>query len=105
MPAHIVRLVKTLADELMQQGTARPAGDRAVYTVGDARHFLGVVALVNSLRLTDWTDEIVVVDCGFTDRSGDFSPRRYSSCRLRRPQRPISSRPSGRYDAPRARWP
>ncbi len=66
MPAHIVRLVKRLADEFMQQGTARPAGDRAVYTVGDARHFLGVVALVNSLRLTDWTDEIVVVDCGFT---------------------------------------
>jgi hypothetical protein len=44
----------------------RAGTDRAVYTVGDAAHFLGVVALVNSLRLTGWTDEIVVVDCGLT---------------------------------------
>ncbi len=43
------------------------AGDRAVYTVGDMRHFLGVVALVNSLRLTGWMEAIVVVDCGFAE--------------------------------------
>jgi hypothetical protein len=39
---------------------------RAVYCVSDSAHFLGVVALVNSLRLTGWDDEIVLVDCGLT---------------------------------------
>lgn len=55
------------------QDVAHEGGDgerepvRAVYTVGEAGHFLGVVALVNSLRLTGWIDPIYVVDCGFFD--------------------------------------
>ncbi|HEY8647520.1 MAG TPA: nucleotidyltransferase family protein [Gaiellaceae bacterium] len=34
------------------------------YSVSNAAHFAGAVALVNSLRLTGWSDEIVIVDCG-----------------------------------------
>jgi hypothetical protein len=50
------------------EGPATAAGrDRAVYTVGDANHFLGIVALVNSLRLSGWNDEIMLVDCGLTE--------------------------------------
>ena len=40
--------------------------ERRVYCVSDARHFLGAVALINSLRLGGWRDEIVVVDCGLS---------------------------------------
>ena len=32
--------------------------------MANSPHFLGAVALINSLRLTGWSDEIVVVDCG-----------------------------------------
>jgi hypothetical protein len=49
--------------------------ERAVYTVGDASHFLGVVALVNSLRLSGWNDEIVLVDCGLTEGQRSFVER------------------------------
>jgi hypothetical protein len=59
--------VGKVADELIKAAGDRAGTDCAVYTVGDAAHFLGVVALVNSLRLTGWTDEIVAVDCGFED--------------------------------------
>ncbi len=37
-----------------------------MYTVSNAEHFLGVVALVNSLRLTGWDDEVILVDCGLS---------------------------------------
>lgn len=40
------------------------AHGRAAFCVANSAHFLGAVALVNSLRLTGWTDEIVIVDCG-----------------------------------------
>ena len=64
---HIVRQVATLASAREDAVGDRPGPDRAVYTVGDGPHFLGVVGLVNSLRLTGWTEEIVVVDCGFAE--------------------------------------
>ena len=41
--------------------------EKAVYCVCNADHFLGAVALVNSLRLTGWDGEIVLLDCGLTD--------------------------------------
>src|SRR5579862_7068857 len=47
-----------------QVGPAPVANGRAVFCVANAAHFLGAVALINSLRLTGWNDEIVVVDCG-----------------------------------------
>ncbi len=37
-----------------------------VFTVGDAGYFLGVVGLVNSLKATGFSGEIVILDCGFT---------------------------------------
>ena len=43
---------------------ARARTGRAVFCVANASHFPGAVALVNSLRLTGWGDEIVIVDCG-----------------------------------------
>ena len=36
------------------------------FTVGDARYFPGIVGLVNSLRVVGHSEEIVVLDCGFT---------------------------------------
>jgi hypothetical protein len=63
----MVPVVSTLADELLRAAEDGAVVDRAVYTVGDAAHFLGVVALVNSLRLTGWDEEIVLVDCGMTE--------------------------------------
>jgi hypothetical protein len=38
----------------------------AFFTVAESRHFLGVVALLNSLRLVGHTEELVVLDCGLT---------------------------------------
>jgi hypothetical protein len=45
---------------------------RTVYCVSEASHFPGLVALVNSLRLTGWRDEIVLVDCGLEDRQREL---------------------------------
>lgn len=41
---------------------------RAFYTLGDASYFLGVVALINSLRLLEHSEPVFVLDCGFTER-------------------------------------
>lgn len=40
----------------------------AIYTVCDARFFLGLAALINSLRLHGHQEPIYVVDCGLTDK-------------------------------------
>ncbi len=37
------------------------------YTISDSGFFVGTVALLNSLRLTGHDQELVVLDCGFTD--------------------------------------
>jgi hypothetical protein len=42
------------------------------YTIGDSRFFLGVVGLLNSLRLTGHYDRVVVLDCGFTPAQRDM---------------------------------
>lgn len=39
-----------------------------IYAVVERRHFLGAVALVNSLRLQGHTEEIVLLDCGLDER-------------------------------------
>jgi hypothetical protein len=39
----------------------------AFYCVADARYFLGVVAMVNSLRLVGHTEPVYVLDCGMSD--------------------------------------
>jgi hypothetical protein len=41
-----------------------PAPDLAFYTVADTRHFIGLVALINSLRLVDHPEPIFVTDAG-----------------------------------------
>ena len=41
--------------------------DAAFYTVADARHFIGAVALLNSLRLVGHREPFVLVDCGLLD--------------------------------------
>jgi hypothetical protein len=40
--------------------------ERAFYSVSDSRHFVGIVALVNSLRLVGHDETIFVVDAGLT---------------------------------------
>jgi hypothetical protein len=40
---------------------------RAFYTLGSAPYFLGIVALINSLRLLEHLEPIFVLDCGFTE--------------------------------------
>lgn len=40
----------------------------AFYCVTDARHFIGAVALLNSLRIAGHGDPFVVVDCGLRER-------------------------------------
>jgi hypothetical protein len=50
-----------------------------LYTVSDAGFFLGTVALLNSLRLMGHSYELVILDCGFTERQrGILRPH----CRL-----------------------
>ena len=44
-----------------------PMPGRAIYTVGDERFFVGVVALINSLRLMGHREPILVLDCGLTE--------------------------------------
>ena len=44
-----------------------PAGAAAFYTVADERYFLGLVGLVNSLRLVGHREPIHVLDCGLSD--------------------------------------
>ena len=48
----------------MREETTPAGTGAAVFCVANAAHFPGAVALINSLRLTGWDDEIVVVDCG-----------------------------------------
>jgi Glycosyl transferase family 8 len=40
--------------------------DATFFTVADTRYFLGVSALINSLRLCGHEEEIVILDCGLT---------------------------------------
>jgi hypothetical protein len=40
---------------------------RVIYTVADERFFIGVVALINSLRLMGHREPILVLDCGLTE--------------------------------------
>jgi hypothetical protein len=42
-----------------------------LFTVADARYWLGAVALVNSLRLAGHEEPVVVLDAGFTRRQRD----------------------------------
>jgi len=42
------------------------------FTVSDAGFFLGTVALLNSLRLTGHLHELVVLDCGFSERQREI---------------------------------
>jgi hypothetical protein len=45
-----------------------PGPSVTVYSISNDRFFLGLVALINSLRLHGHDDPVVVVDCGLTDR-------------------------------------
>jgi hypothetical protein len=47
--------------------TQREGPTIAFYAVGDSKHFLGLVALINSLRLVGHDEPIFVTDCGFTE--------------------------------------
>jgi putative nucleotidyltransferase-like protein len=61
----IVRAMTSVIDGMLApEHAARARTGRAVFCVANASHFPGAVALVNSLRLTGWGDEIVIVDCG-----------------------------------------
>lgn len=41
---------------------------RAFYSVSDSRHFIGLVALLNSLRLVGHDEPIILVDAGLTEK-------------------------------------
>jgi hypothetical protein len=51
--------------------TAQPASSTRIYTLADDRYFVGLVALLNSLRLAGNLQELVVLDCGLTARQRD----------------------------------
>jgi hypothetical protein len=46
--------------------------DAAFYCVADERYFLGVVGLINSLRLLGHHDPIYLLDCGLTSQQRDL---------------------------------
>jgi hypothetical protein len=48
------------------QAEPEPITSVAFYCVADSRHFLGVVALINSLRLQNHWEPIFVLDCGLS---------------------------------------
>lgn len=56
----------TAATEDPEPNSAADAPGVAIYSVCDARFFLGLVALVNSLRVHGHRERIYVVDCGLT---------------------------------------
>ena len=45
---------------------AKPISQRRIFTMGDAGYFLGIVALINSLRITGNNDPVTVLDLGMT---------------------------------------
>jgi hypothetical protein len=49
----------------------RPAHAR-IYTLADSNYFVGLVALLNSLRLTGNEQELVVLDCGLSAQHRDL---------------------------------
>jgi hypothetical protein len=57
---------------LKQHEPQRVNEEITFYTIGDARYFLGVVSLLNSLRLTGHAQKIVVLDCGLTPKQRDL---------------------------------
>jgi hypothetical protein len=46
--------------------------DCAFYCIADRRHFVGLVALLNSLRLIGHSEPIIVIDVGLTDYQRDL---------------------------------
>src|SRR5947208_2110192 len=47
----------------------------SIYAVVERRHFLGAVALINSLRLHGHGQPIVLLDCGLDDRQRELLSR------------------------------
>jgi hypothetical protein len=52
--------------------SATPPIGEAFYAVSDSRHFLGAVALLNSLRLVGHREPIFLVDAGLSDEQRDM---------------------------------
>jgi hypothetical protein len=64
--------------EAIAGGSVRPAGDGrsvAFFAVSNARDFLAVVALVNSLRRVGHDEPFYLVDCGLTDEQRSLLER------------------------------
>jgi hypothetical protein len=51
---------------------ARQPARVRIYTLADSSYFVGLVALLNSLRLTGNLQELVVLDCGLSKRHSDL---------------------------------
>ena len=51
---------------------ARQPARARIYTLADSSYFVGLVALLNSLRLTGNRQELVVLDCGLSRRHSDL---------------------------------
>jgi hypothetical protein len=49
--------------------------EHCFYTVADSRYFLGVAALINSLRLSGNAEPVTVVDCGFEPHQRELLER------------------------------
>lgn len=63
--------------------TAAPSDQKVTYvTIADAKFFIGLVGLVNSLRLTGNTEPIVVIDVGLTEQQKAILSR---ECDIRTP--------------------
>jgi hypothetical protein len=56
-----------IAPDRTQSGLTRTVSSSAFYVVADSRHFVGLVALLNSLRLVGHDEPIYVGDCGLAD--------------------------------------
>jgi hypothetical protein len=59
------------AEKPRRESSAEPATTR-FYTVCDSRFFLGLVALVNSLRIHGIAASVVVADCGLSSRQREL---------------------------------
>jgi hypothetical protein len=51
---------------------ASPTTKVTIYSICNDRFFLGLVALINSLRIHGHDDPLVIVDCGLTERQRDL---------------------------------
>ncbi|MGV0027652.1 hypothetical protein [Phormidesmis priestleyi] len=85
------RSIHDLDSRWVQPQTSPDPDQVTFYTIANARYFIGLVALLNSLRLVGHSETLVVLDCGLTeDQQALLSPH----CQLVEMPKQLASNPT-----------